>query len=150
MLITAVANQSFSYLNDPAKLPSLLIAFGILSAAVRGRQTHSRVVNAVASCSLTVYILPGYPQVFGGIWKVIYAVTGECRSMPWVVLAANIAIIITVFLGSVVVDLIRQRLFALTIDRNKGAWFALLWQRAKHLITTRWLEASADTSTRNG
>ena len=148
MLIAAIANQSFSYLNDPAKLPSLLISFGILSAAARGRETHSRIVNAIASCSLTVYILPGYPQVFGGIWKVIYTVTGEYRSMPWLMLAANIGIIIAVFLGSVAVDLIRQRLFAWTVDRNKGAWFALLWHRAEHWLTTRRTDASTDTSTR--
>lgn len=54
--------------------------------------------------------------------------------MPWLMLAANIGIIIVVFLGSVAVDLIRQRIFALTIDRNKGAWFALVWHRAEHLL----------------
>lgn len=143
MLIAAVTNQSFSYLNDPAKLPSLLVSFGILSAAVRGRETHSRVVNAIASCSLAVYILPGYPQVFGGIWKVIYAITGGYRSVPWLMLAANVGIIIAVFLGSVMVDLVRQWLFSLTVDRRKGAWFALLWQRAERLDMVRRIAANA-------
>ena len=113
------------YINGESKLPFLVVAFGALLVADR---THirSRLINYLAKGTFGVYLLHDYPPVRILLWDCfdIRKIWGQDAAVVY-----SLALVLLIFMVCLAIDLIRDRLFALTIDRHKGRWFDLLADR---------------------
>ena len=112
----------FDYINRESKLPLLLIAFGALLVADR-IHIRSRLINYLAKGTFGVYLMHDYPPVRALLWGRfdIRKVWGQDAAVVY-----SLALVLLIFMVCLAIDLIRDRLFALTIDRHKGRWFELL------------------------
>lgn len=66
---------------------------------------------------------------------------------PWAILRI-LGILLAIYAACTLLDFIRQALFAVTIDRRRGHWFELLWDRVSKLKRSRLnppLDDSANT-----
>lgn len=115
----------FDYINRESKLPLLLIAFGALLVADR-IHIRSRLINYLAKGTFGVYLMHDYPPVRALLWGRfdIRKVWGQDAAVVY-----SLALVLLIFMVCLAIDLIRDRLFALTIDRYKGRWFELLADR---------------------
>lgn len=115
----------FDYINRESKLPLLLIAFGALLVADR-IHIRSRLINYLAKGTFGVYLMHDYPPVRALLWGRfdIRKVWGQDAAVVY-----SLALVLLIFMVCLALDLIRDRLFALTIDRHKGRWFELLADR---------------------
>lgn len=115
----------FDYINRESKLPLLLIAFGALLVADR-IHIRSRLINYLAKGTFGVYLMHDYPPVRALLWGRfdIRKVWGQDAAVVY-----SLALVLLIFMVCLAIDLIRDRLFALTIDRHKGRWFELLADR---------------------
>lgn len=115
----------FDYINRESKLPLLLIAFGALLVADR-IHIRSRLINYLAKGTFGVYLMHDYPPVRALLWGRfdIRKVWGQDVAVVY-----SLALVLLIFMVCLAIDLIRDRLFALTIDRHKGRWFELLADR---------------------
>lgn len=115
----------FDYINRESKLPLLLIAFGALLVADR-IHIRSRLINYLAKGTFGVYLMHDYPPVRALLWGRfdIRKVWGQDAAVVY-----SMALVLLIFMVCLAIDLIRDRLFALTIDRHKGRWFELLADR---------------------
>jgi hypothetical protein len=123
------------FLNEPvtggriASIPlspiTLSIALGLLLICSRMHFT-SRVVNVLSSGTFAVYLIHVYPSVRQLLWERLFPV-GEWYRSPWLFPYAFGVIIFITLLGIFIDILIRQPLFAITIDRHKGRLFNRLF-----------------------
>lgn len=122
------------------RLPVLMIGFALFVLAER-RTFHSGLINAVAASTFGVYLISEYPfmrsRIWGSQWIDFSRLTGAADSgdaagatgaagSPLLIVAI-IGASIAVFAVCAVFDQIRELLFRLTIDRNRGKWFDALW-----------------------
>ncbi|MEJ5921124.1 acyltransferase [Bifidobacterium thermophilum] len=132
-------NYDHLFLTKEGKLPVLLVAFGLVSLAVRCHR-HIVVVNAAASAMFGVYVMHESVLLRDLLWTELFPLR---QVETW---GAPIAVLIAVILGIVVfgaiVDILRQLLFAMTIDKHFSAWFdaAYCWLCGCRLA--QWLRAS--------
>lgn len=112
----------FNYINAEGKLPLLLVAFGALLVADT-IHFKSRLINHLAKGTFGIYLLHDYPSVRLVLWDYfdIRKTWGQHYTVVY-----SLVMVFLVFLVCLVVDLIRDWLFTLTIDRHKGRWFDLL------------------------
>ncbi|OZG61317.1 proline symporter [Bifidobacterium lemurum] len=109
------------------KLVPLLVGFGLFSLFVR-REFHSAVVNRFASTMLATYLITEYPAMRKLVWQRLIPV--ESFSGHWYTFIAVCAAVVAVMVAAGVLDLLRQTLFSLTIDRHRGRLFDRLWDSA--------------------
>jgi hypothetical protein len=99
----------------------LSMALGLLLICSRIHFT-SRVVNIFSSGTFAVYLLHEYPSVKQLLWEQLFPMGAWYRS-PWL-LPYSFGVILLITLVGIGIDvLIRQPLFAITIDRHKGRLF---------------------------
>lgn len=105
------------------RLPAMMIGFAVF-VLVSNVEFHSKVVNVIAASSFGVYLIHYNPYIFS-FWT--HYVPAERVYVSKHALALGLMVIVTVFVLCLVLDLMRQGLFKLTIDRNRGAWFDKLY-----------------------
>ena len=102
------------------KLPVMMIGFGILILATHVR-FHSRIVNRIAKATFGIYLITDFYAIRNVIWNNNYSLS-NVYNKPFSIVE-SILYIIGIFIVATCIDLVRQGLFALTVDRHRGAWF---------------------------
>lgn len=116
---------SMFWMNNPACFPSMLFALGMIAIAQQKEPYYNKIINRIASATLTVYLL--FTDSF--ISSCLSASTHVASSDNVMLLLGNIALCLASFMIAILLGIIRQVLFAVTIDRRRGHWFNLLWNK---------------------
>ena len=114
------------FIFDNWKIPSMFIGFGLFELFAR-REFHSRCVNCLAGSAFGVYLVHYHPAV-KTLWMNWLPLDKLYLSAH--PLAAMTVCVLAIFACCLALDLVRQGLFAMTVDRNRGRWFELVWNKA--------------------
>ena len=114
------------FVSTEYKLPTMMVGFALFVLFINC-EFHSRVVNAIAASSFSVYLITDYPTIYQRIWHGPLRLSGFYDS-PFVALIV-LGIVMLAYGVCLVLDYIRRLLFALTVDRHRGRWFDALWSR---------------------
>lgn len=109
----------------------MMIGFGLFILCYR-HPFYNRFVNYLAASSLGVYLIHYHPGVYR-MWTGWFLLRGAYTSTHPILQGA--IIILSVFLVCLALDLIRQTLFKLTIDKHAGKWFEKLYTRIESRIS---------------
>ena len=107
-------------------LPVILIGFGLF-ALFKDWNFQNRAINNLAKSTFAVYLIsahPAMPQILWGEWFNMAEVYGT----PWLVLYMCLSCL-AVYAGCTLIDYVRRGLFVITIDRNPGQWFDVVWKK---------------------
>ena len=124
------ANPHDFWMNCPAALPSMMVAIGLIALAQRKAPRHSRMVNKIASSVFTVYLI----LTDGFANSVIDDFIKGLDMTGWMLLLISFLLACGFFVLAVLLGFIRQGLFAVTVDRSRGHWFELVWDKAMERI----------------
>ena len=115
------------FIFDNWKIPSMPIGFGLFELLAR-REFHSRCVNCLAGSAFGVYLVHYHPAV-KALWMNWLPLDKLYLSAH--PLAAITVCVLAIFACCLALDLVRQGLFAMTVDRNRnrGRWFELVWNK---------------------
>ena len=94
---------------------------------------RSRLINRIAQSAFAVYLITDHPATRTLLWKHLFVLEDLCRQ-PFAILQI-LGILLIIYLACTLIDFVRQGLFALTVDRNRGHWFELVWSK-----TVEWIE----------
>lgn len=107
---------------------------------------HSRIINRIAQSAFSVYLITDYAASEKLLWVRLFNLQ-NLYQQPWAILLI-LGILLAIYAICTLLDFIRQALFAITIDRRRGHWFELLWDRVSKLKRSRLnppLDDSANT-----
>lgn len=127
------------------KLPVVMVGFGMFLLFDR-ITFHSRVINRIAQSAFAVYLITDYAASEKLLWVRMFNLE-DLHQQPWAILRI-LGILLAIYAACTLLDFIRQALFAVTIDRRRGHWFELLWDRVSKLKRSRLnppLDDSANT-----
>lgn len=117
--ITGKGSGFIEFIFDHWKLPSMMIGFGLFLLFER-RRFFNPIINWIAGSTFGIFLIHYHP-ISRKIWG-SYLPLRECLTSPNPVLQA-MACIAAIFLCCLLLDMVRQAFFALTIDKHKGAVF---------------------------
>lgn len=86
---------------------------------------RSVLINRLAACSFGVYLISDHPVVRDILWHKL--LTLDIVSSWGPLLLTSLCILVVLYLALSAVDVLRQCLFAITIDRRKGWLFDCAW-----------------------
>ena len=116
------------------RLPVIMIGFGMF--LLFGRVTfHSRVINRIAQSAFAVYLITDYAASEKLLWVRLFNLQ-DLYQQPLAILRI-LGILLAIYAACTLLDFIRQALFAVTIDRRRGHWFELLWNKVSNRAYTR-------------
>lgn len=126
----------FQWLCCASCIPSMLIALGLLSLAQQKPFWSNHVINRVASSVFATYLIltskmPDY-KLFQPCEQVVRHVTNAT-----VMVLVTLGLSIIYFIVFIALDIIRQQIFSMTIDRRKGYWFELVWNKLTHAFSIK-------------
>ena len=111
------------------KLPVVMIGFGMF--LLFDRVTfHSRVINRIAQSAFAVYLITDYAASEKLLWVRLFNLK-NLYQQP-LAMVQILGILLAIYVVCTLLDFIRQALFAVTIDRRRGHWFDLLWNKASN------------------
>ena len=108
------------------KLPVIMLGFGMFLLFDR-ITFHSRVINRIAQSAFAVYLITDYAASEKLLWVRLFNLQGLLQQ-PLAILRI-LGILLAIYAVCTLLDFIRQALFAVTIDRRRGHWFELLWNK---------------------
>lgn len=112
------------------KLPVVMIGFGMF--LLFDRVTfHSRVINRIAQSAFAVYLITDYAASEKLLWVRLFNLK-NLYQQP-LAMVQILGILLAIYVVCTLLDFIRQALFATTIDRRRGHWFNLFWERIASL-----------------
>ena len=115
------------YITGDWKLPVIMVGFGMF--LLFDRVTfHSRAVNRIAQSAFSVYLITDYAASEKLLWVRLFNLQ-NLYQQPWAILLI-LGILLAIYAICTLLDFIRQALFAVTIDKRRGRWFELLWDKA--------------------
>lgn len=127
------------------KLPVIMVGFGMF--LLFDRVTfHSRIINRIAQSAFAVYLITDYAASEKLLWARLFNLK-NLYQQPLAILQI-FGILLAIYAACTLLDFIRQALFAVTVDRRRGHWFELLWDRVSKLKRSRLnppLDDSANT-----
>lgn len=111
------------------KLPVVMIGFGmfLLFDLVT---FHSRIINRIAQSAFAVYLITDYAASEKLLWTRLFNLQ-DLYQQPLAILQI-LGILLAIYAICTLLDFIRQALSAVTIDRRRGHWFDLLWNKASN------------------
>lgn len=135
------------------KLPVIMVGFGVF--LLFDRVTfHSRVINRIAQSAFAVYLITDYAASEKLLWTRLFNLQ-DLYQQPLAILRI-LGILLAIYTTCTLLDFIHQALFAVTIDRRRGRWFELLWDKASsrmhnHSLSTddRFIRRSRSLKTMN-
>lgn len=89
---------------------------------------HSRAINRIAQSAFAVYLITDYTASEKLLWGRLFNLE-NLYQQPWAILLI-LGILLAIYAICTLLDFIRQALFAVTIDKRRGRWFELLWDKA--------------------
>ena len=108
------------------KLPVIMVGFG--GFLLFDRVTfHSRVINRIAQSAFAVYPITDYAASEKLLWVRLFNLQ-NLYQQPLAILQI-LGILLVIYATCTLIDFIRQALFAVTLDRRRGRWFELLWDK---------------------
>lgn len=111
------------------KLPVVMIGFGMF--LLFDRVTfHSRIINRIAQSAFAVYLITDYAASEKPLWTRLFNLQ-DLYQQPLAILQI-LGILLAIYAICTLLDFIRQALSAVTIDRRRGHWFDLLWNKASN------------------
>lgn len=110
------------------KLPVIMIGFGLF-LLFQHYSFHSAIINKIASSTFAIYLITDYAASEKLLWTRLFNLK-MLYQRPLAILEI-LGILVIIYMVCTLLDFIRQALFTLTIDRNRGAWFTLLWNKIK-------------------
>lgn len=124
------------FVTREVRLPVLLVGFGLF-LLFDSISFKSRAINVMASGSFAVYLITDFSSVEQHLWTGPFDLGILC-SEPLGLLWA-LGVLVLIYLGCTVIDLLRQGLFCVSVDRFWGRLFDWLWTKAlclgKHMAT---------------
>ena len=108
------------------KLPVIMVGFGMFLLFDRAT-FHSRVINRIAQSAFAVYLITDYAASKKLLWARLFNLQ-DLYQQPLAILQI-LGILLAIYATCTLIDFIRQALFAATIDRRRGRWFDLLWDK---------------------
>ena len=102
------------------KLPVLLIGFGSIIIAEK-KYFCNRIINLIASTTFGIYLIHEYPIIRHYLWNSQYGIS-EVYNKPLAILVA-MGFVLSVFISCIFLDIVRQGLFKITVEKNKGMYF---------------------------
>lgn len=112
-------------------IASMLIGMSLFALAER-YEWHCSIVNVLAGSAFGVYLIHKYWTV-PLIWEKFISVRTAYASAHPVLLGA--CAIVCIFLVCLLLDLVRQFLFKITVDRHKGRLFDRCWSWAERRLS---------------
>lgn len=108
------------------KLPVIMVGFGmfLLFDCVT---FNSRIINRIAQSAFAVYSITDYATSKELPWNQLFNLK-NLYQQPFAILRI-LSILLAIYAACTLLDFIRQALFAATIDRCRGRWFELLWNK---------------------
>ena len=109
------------------RLPVVMVGFGmfLLFDCIT---FHSRVINRIAQSAFAVYLITDYSASEKLLWVQLFNLK-DLYQQPWAILRI-LGILLAIYAACPLLDFIRQTLFTAIIDRRRGHWFDLLWDKA--------------------
>ena len=105
------------------RLPVLMVGLALF-VLFEHHEFHSAIINSIACSTFGVYLISEYPTVRVWIWGnplCDFATLADLS--PVLLIPALIGAGCVVFLTCMVLDMLRELLFSMTIDRQRGRWF---------------------------
>lgn len=100
---------------------------------------RSRIINRIAQSAFAVYLITDHPATRTLLWKHLF-VLEDLYQQPFAILQI-LGILLTIYFACTLIDFMRQGLFTVTVNRNRGRWFELVWggieKQIKHLQEER-------------
>jgi surface polysaccharide O-acyltransferase-like enzyme len=123
--VTGIRQRS-DYLAGSFRLPTLCVGFGIITIAEHYHFENS-LVNKIAAATFGVYLISDHPAAEHLLWTKLFnldQVYSRSYALIW-----SIGVIALVFLVCTAIDLSREYVFSLTVNKHRGALFEHLWRR---------------------
>lgn len=121
------------YITGAWKLPVIMVGFGVF--LLFDRVTfHNRTINRIAQSAFAVYLITEYAVSEKLLWVRLFNLQ-NLYQQPLAILQI-LGILLAIYAACTLIDFIRQALFAVTIDRHRGRWFELLWNKSSKQIKT--------------
>ncbi len=115
------------YITSDWRLPVIMVGFGMF--LLFDRVTfHNRTINRIAQSAFAVYLITDYAASEKLLWTRLFNLQ-DLYQQPFAI-PQILGILLAIYAACTLIDFIRQTLFAVTIDRRRGHWFELLWDRA--------------------
>ena len=135
------------------RLPVIMVGFG--GFLLFDRVTfHSRVINRIAQSAFAVYLITDYAASEKLLWVKLFNLQ-NLYQQPLAILQI-LGILLAIYVVCTLLDFARQALFAVAIDKRRGRWFDLLWDKASsrmhnHSLSTddRFIRRSRSLKTMN-
>ncbi|KFI96155.1 acyltransferase family protein [Bifidobacterium stellenboschense] len=122
-----IAGRLWTPMQDWQSLPVIVLSFVIFLGVDRLTPHHWPIIDRMASGTFAIYLITDTPEAELLLWTKLFPLH-RITGMP-----VPIAVILLVSIGlcavCIGIDLIRQALFRVTVDRNPGAWFDRLFFR---------------------
>lgn len=130
------------YITGDWRLPVIMVGFGMF--LLFDRVTfHNRTINRIAQSAFAVYLITDYTASEKLLWVKLFNLQ-NLYQQPLAILQI-LGILLTIYAACTLIDFIRQALFAATLDRRRGRWFELLWDKASAWRRS-WLNPLLDDS----
>lgn len=123
---------------DHWMISEMAIGFGIFLLFSR-KQFYSKTINILAGSAFGVYLIHTYPNM--GDLFTSFAPTAKVYSNPWAIVIAFLYIL-TLFAFCLILDLLCQGLFAITVNRQRGRGFEKFYTFIKHAIRSKYNDAN--------
>ncbi|WEV59328.1 acyltransferase [Bifidobacterium sp. ESL0728] len=117
------------WLNCPSCIPSMFMGLGMLMLATQKTEIYNKVINRLASCTLAIYLLITDKNMNTIIAKVLSILfTGQSG---YIIVLTCVIMALLIFIVSILLDLIRQGIFAITVNRRPYRWLYALENKGK-------------------
>ncbi|WP_080988063.1 acyltransferase family protein [Bifidobacterium animalis] len=116
-------HQLQNYLQTRCSLTEIAIGFSIFLLFSR-KIYYSKLINVLAASAFGAYLIHCYPSI-NRVWLTILPASRIYQS-PYAILI-GLLWALTIFIICLTADLLRQGLFAITINRHRGKWFEHLY-----------------------
>lgn len=131
------------YITGDWRLPVIMVGFGMF--LLFDRVTfHNRAINRIAQSAFAVYLITDYAASEKLLWARLFNLQ-DLYQQPLAILQI-LGILLAIYTTCTLIDFIRQALFAATIDRRRGHWFDLLWDKASSRMHNHSHMPMADSS----
>ena len=126
-----------AYTNNPFLFPSLFVSSGLMIIFTNIRGFHSAIINKFAASTLSCYLFITYPHVSQVITHYLNTFVQNQNLMA--TLGIEVLCVITLFVSILLIDFVRQFLFAHLLDSRgrKGKWFESLWKFGTKVIAAK-------------
>lgn len=93
---------------------------------------HNRTINRIAQSAFAVYLITDYAASEKLLWTRLFNLQ-DLYQQPFAILQI-LGILLAIYAACTLLDFVRQGLFAITIDKHRGHWFELLWNKVSSRV----------------